>query len=104
MADAGWYPDPSGAPAWRYFDGLQWTHHSAPYSAPPLPAYQAPQMTPASTSRTHGHSTALTRSPTPPTTLRMDKTPSFCRVKIVALGQLDTTPKDAELLGATVVT
>jgi hypothetical protein len=34
----------------------------------------------------------------------MDKTPSYCRVKIVALGQLDTTAEDSELVGATVVT
>jgi hypothetical protein len=24
---AGWYPDPSGAPAQRYFDGVSWTDH-----------------------------------------------------------------------------
>ena len=24
---AGWYPDPSGAPRQRYFDGAQWTDH-----------------------------------------------------------------------------
>lgn len=33
---AGWYPDPSGAPGQRYFDGQQWTHHVPP--APPQPA------------------------------------------------------------------
>lgn len=26
----GWYPDPSGAPGQRYWDGLQWTDHAAP--------------------------------------------------------------------------
>jgi hypothetical protein len=26
----GWYPDPSGAPGQRYFDGRQWTHHAVP--------------------------------------------------------------------------
>src|SRR6202008_1824739 len=31
----GWYPDPSGAPAQRYFDGQQWTHYAPP---PPSPA------------------------------------------------------------------
>lgn len=25
FAPAGWYPDPSGAPGQRYFDGLDWT-------------------------------------------------------------------------------
>jgi len=24
---ADWYPDPSGAPGQRFFDGLQWTEH-----------------------------------------------------------------------------
>lgn len=27
---AGWYPDPSGAPGQRYWDGQQWTDHAAP--------------------------------------------------------------------------
>lgn len=27
---AGWYPDPSGAPGNRYFDGQQWTQHHVP--------------------------------------------------------------------------
>lgn len=27
MSTPGWYPDPSGAPGRRYFDGLQWTQH-----------------------------------------------------------------------------
>ena len=26
----GWYPDPSGAPGQRYFDGQQWTTHAPP--------------------------------------------------------------------------
>jgi TM2 domain-containing membrane protein YozV len=30
---AGWYPDPSGAPGQRYFDGDVWTDNRAP--APP---------------------------------------------------------------------
>jgi hypothetical protein len=25
----GWYPDPSGAPGQRYYDGEQWTEHHA---------------------------------------------------------------------------
>ena len=24
---AGWYPDPSGQPGQRYFDGTNWTDH-----------------------------------------------------------------------------
>src|SRR5215207_3694211 len=34
-AAPGWYPDPSGAPEQRYFDGLDWTEQGAP-----LPAQQ----------------------------------------------------------------
>ena len=30
----GWYPDPSGAPTQRYFDGTQWTDQLAPFAAP----------------------------------------------------------------------
>ncbi len=30
---AGWYPDPSGAPGQRYFDGTQWTQHHSPAAA-----------------------------------------------------------------------
>jgi TM2 domain-containing membrane protein YozV len=30
----GWYPDPSGAPTQRYFDGTRWTEQLAPFSAP----------------------------------------------------------------------
>ncbi|WP_229742820.1 DUF2510 domain-containing protein [Gordonia jinhuaensis] len=30
MTPAGWYPDPSGAPGQRYFDGTQWTEHFNP--------------------------------------------------------------------------
>ena len=26
---AGWYPDPSGQPGQRYFDGINWTEHRA---------------------------------------------------------------------------
>lgn len=29
-ATAGWYPDPSGKPMQRYFDGTEWTEHYAP--------------------------------------------------------------------------
>jgi hypothetical protein len=30
LAEAGWYPDPSGAPGQRYFDGRDWTGSYAP--------------------------------------------------------------------------
>jgi len=38
-APAGWYPDPSGESAWRYFDGTAWTPHLQPEQvhAPTLP-------------------------------------------------------------------
>ncbi len=29
MSAAGWYPDPSGAPGERYFNGKQWTDYHA---------------------------------------------------------------------------
>jgi hypothetical protein len=31
----GWYPDPSGAPGQRYFDGRQWTYPAPPPAPPP---------------------------------------------------------------------
>jgi hypothetical protein len=36
MAQPGWYPDPSGTPGQRYFDGKEWTEHCAvaPSAAP----------------------------------------------------------------------
>jgi hypothetical protein len=39
----GWYPDPSGVPGQRYFDGRAWTSHHVPVHhahARPQPAYQ----------------------------------------------------------------
>jgi hypothetical protein len=34
----GWYPEPSGAPGQRYFDGKDWTEHvAAPQVAAPPP-------------------------------------------------------------------
>jgi len=52
---AGWYPNPSGAPGQRYFDGRDWTahHRSAPTSMPmspqpmhpPVPTYPVPVPT-----------------------------------------------------------
>jgi hypothetical protein len=39
MIAAGWYPDPNGLPAQRWWDGTAWTEHSAPFAAafPPPP-------------------------------------------------------------------
>ncbi len=40
---AGWYPDPSGAPALRWWDGTGWTGHVAddhrPAEVPPMPSF-----------------------------------------------------------------
>lgn len=35
MPPAGWYPDPSGAPGQRYFDGVKWTAQRVPYLQAP---------------------------------------------------------------------
>jgi hypothetical protein len=37
--NAGWFPDPTGQPGQRYFDGYRWTQHFAPT---PPPFVQAP--------------------------------------------------------------
>jgi len=31
----GWYPDPTGIPTQRYFDGTEWTGQVAPLNTPP---------------------------------------------------------------------
>jgi hypothetical protein len=41
VAAPGWHPDPTGVPLLRYFDGQQWTDHTAPQ---PPPQYHAPAM------------------------------------------------------------
>jgi hypothetical protein len=40
LPPAGWYPNPSGAPGQRYFDGRDWTAHHRPEPpiSMPLPA------------------------------------------------------------------
>jgi len=39
LPPAGWYPNPSGAPGQRYFDGRDWTahHRPAPLTSMPVP-------------------------------------------------------------------
>jgi hypothetical protein len=37
----GWYPDPSGAPGHRYFDGRSWTAHSSQPVTGPQPGVSA---------------------------------------------------------------
>ncbi|HEY9267581.1 MAG TPA: DUF2510 domain-containing protein, partial [Mycobacterium sp.] len=34
--NAGWFPDPSGQPGQRYFDGQRWTQHFVP-TPPSMP-------------------------------------------------------------------
>jgi hypothetical protein len=31
VPDPGWYPDPSGSPNWRFWDGTQWTEQTKGY-------------------------------------------------------------------------
>src|SRR4051794_14584777 len=31
VPEPGWYPDPSGSPNWRYWDGTQWTEQTKGY-------------------------------------------------------------------------
>jgi hypothetical protein len=56
LPPAGWYPNPSGAPGQRYFDGRDWTahHRSAPPTSmpvvpqplyPPVPTHPVPMAT-----------------------------------------------------------
>ncbi|OBH91279.1 DUF2510 domain-containing protein [Mycobacterium sp. E2733] len=41
--NAGWFPDPSGQPGQRYFDGQRWTQHFVP-TPPPFPQPPAPAV------------------------------------------------------------
>jgi len=38
LPPANWYPDPSGLPVLRYWDGMRWTDHQQPMPAPSGPA------------------------------------------------------------------
>lgn len=40
---AGWYPDPEGKPASRYWDGTEWTDRTRPQVGAPTPSTQAAQ-------------------------------------------------------------
>lgn len=42
----GWYPDPSGAAAWRWWDGHTWTGYAAPSPTGPAAAGQLGRPTP----------------------------------------------------------
>lgn len=46
---AGWYPDPNDASGQRYWDGAQWTPHTAPGAVQPPAAAVTPTPTPAMT-------------------------------------------------------
>lgn len=55
----GWYPDPHGGPSQRYWDGQQWTEHSAapagpPQGAPPPPSSADPYGQSASPGASYG--------------------------------------------------
>lgn len=66
--EAGWYPDPSGAPALRWWDGERWTDSThplpdptgTPAGSPPIPpAPVAPVAAAASPARHRGRAIAL---------------------------------------------
>lgn len=40
---AGWYPDPSGGPGQRWWDGMQWTNSIYPAANPAIPQVQQGQ-------------------------------------------------------------
>ena len=42
VAPAAWYPDPSGQPALRFFDGRAWTDHVVPLAVPAPPHRRLP--------------------------------------------------------------
>jgi len=47
-AAAGWYPDPSGSPTQRYFDGTHWTQNTTAAPAPSIAVPVAPPAGPES--------------------------------------------------------
>jgi Protein of unknown function (DUF2510) len=58
LPPAGWYPNPSGAPGQRYFDGRGWTaHHRA---APPQPMAPTVQTSVVVTGPNHALHAVLT--------------------------------------------
>ena len=42
LPPAGWFPDPTGAPLQRWWDGLSWSAHERPVEAPPVAPVAAP--------------------------------------------------------------
>jgi hypothetical protein len=61
---AGWYPDPTGLPAQRWWDGRQWSERTAPQvnrsSAPPPPPYYGPTVVMVSRQKSVGVAFVLT--------------------------------------------
>jgi Protein of unknown function (DUF2510) len=61
MSNAGWYPDPGGAPGmYRYWDGAQWSAALSPAPSPP----GVPGTQPLSAPRPSGAGPLLSRTPT----------------------------------------
>jgi Protein of unknown function (DUF2510) len=52
LPPAGWYPNPSGGPGQRYFDGRDWTAHHRATPPPPMPAPSHPVPAPQPTQTT----------------------------------------------------
>ncbi|MFT4219509.1 MAG: DUF805 domain-containing protein [Microbacterium sp.] len=69
--DAGWYPDPSGTPGERWWDGVQWTASTRAASASPTyppsayatpPAYAVEPYSPAGTAQPYAPSQPYAQS------------------------------------------
>ena len=41
---SGWYPDPSGEPQWRIWNGAHWTELTRPFGEPPAAAAAVPTL------------------------------------------------------------
>ena len=106
MADAGWYPDPSGRHQQRYFDGYRWTEHIAdgqvlgndPVYAPPVrPAVDAtPVVVPKS------DASPASRSPVRAAVTRYNGWPLWAKIVapvgalLVVGGAVDTVTPEKE--------
>jgi hypothetical protein len=65
QAPAGWYPDPSGVPGHRWWDGGAWSEHTSPPAAQPVAATPAPVVDAFGTQMPATTPTQATQ-PTPP--------------------------------------